>query len=64
MKPLETIRYACGECLVAYDVQLAPMSEWAEPDDPHAAGEIDYAPTCCPFCGSGDIKVLHDRPAR
>jgi hypothetical protein len=64
MKPLETIRYACGECLVTYDVQLAPVSEWLEPDDPDAVGELDYAPTCCPFCGSPEIKALHDRLTR
>jgi hypothetical protein len=64
MRPGETVRYACRECLVAYDVCLAPTSEWAEAEDPDVPEDIDYEPSCCPFCGSGDIKPLHDRPAR
>jgi hypothetical protein len=63
MRPLETIRFACGNCLVAFDLQLAPTSEWTEggldvPDD------IELPPTSCPFCGSSEIEALHDRHAR
>jgi hypothetical protein len=63
MKPLETMRFACGECLVVFDLQLAPTSEWAEGrlDVP---GDVELPPDCCLFCGSSEIRALHDRPAR
>jgi hypothetical protein len=56
MKPGETVRYACGECLVAFDVQLAPTKEWAE-GGVGVSKDVELPPTSCPFCGSGDIKV-------
>jgi hypothetical protein len=61
MKPLETTRFACGECLVAFDLCLAPASEWAE-GGLDAPDEIE--PDCCPFCGSPEIKATHDHPVR
>jgi hypothetical protein len=30
MKPRETIRFACEECSVVFDLWLAPPSEWAD----------------------------------
>jgi hypothetical protein len=52
MKPGETIRIACGECKIVFDLCVAPTSEWAE-DFESATGTInDIEPTCCPFCGA------------
>jgi hypothetical protein len=55
MKPGETIRYACGECLVAFDLRLAPTKEWAEGglDVPR---DVELPPISCPFCGSSEVK--------
>ena len=51
MKPGETIRIACGDCKIVFDLCVAPTSEWAE-DFESATGTIsDIEPTCCPFCG-------------
>jgi hypothetical protein len=30
MKPGETIRIACGDCQIVFDLCVAPTSEWAE----------------------------------
>jgi len=63
MKPGETIRIACGECNIVFDLCVAHTSEWAE-DFESATGTInDIEPTCCPFCGTaaGELRTLHDR---
>jgi hypothetical protein len=58
MKPGETIRYACGDCQIAFDLCLAPFSECADGD----MADLDEAePKCCPFCGAGELKPTHDR---
>jgi ribosomal protein S27AE len=60
MKSLETIRFACGDCHVVFDLCLAPFSECADGD----LADIDDSedPTVCPFCGAGEIKPTHTRP--
>ena len=61
MKPGETIRIACGDCNIVFDLCVAPTSEWAE-DFESATGTInDIEPTCCPFCGARELRSLHDR---
>ena len=60
MKPLETVRFACGDCHIVFDLWLAPTSQWADGD---LADVTEAEPTCCPFCGAGELKALHDRPA-
>jgi hypothetical protein len=56
---VETIRYACGDCQAVFDLCVAPLSEWAEIVDEDEL--TDFAPTCCPFCGSAELKMMHDR---
>lgn len=61
MKAGETIRFACGDCQIVFDLSISPPSDWPEPlerDDLHAV-----EPICCPLCGSGELKPLHDRAA-
>ena len=49
MKPGETIRIACGDCKIVFDLCVAPTSEWAE-DFESATGTInDIEPTCRHF---------------
>ena len=63
MKPGETIRIACGECKIVFNLGVAPASEWVE-DFESATGTInDIEPTCCPFCGAAacELRSLHDR---
>jgi len=55
----ETLRFACGDCQVVFDLCLAPASERAE--QPEEGVEEDIDPTCCPFCGSSEIEPTHDR---
>ena len=64
MKPGETIRFACGDCQIVFDLCLAPASERAMEAPEELAGE-DLDPTCCPFCGAhaaSELKALNDRP--
>jgi hypothetical protein len=66
MKPGETIRIACGECNIVFDLCVAPPSEWGEDFDSSTDTVNDIEPTCCPFCGAaaGELKDLHDRATR
>jgi hypothetical protein len=61
MKPGETIRFACGECDIAFDLRVAPPSEWEEGMECDATDEFE--PICSPFCGaqSSKLKRPHDR---
>ena len=64
MKPGETIRIACGDCNVVFDLCVAPTSEWPEEMDPAVAPVDQIDAVCCPFCGAsaGELGPLHDRP--
>lgn len=61
VKPNETIRFACGECQVVFDLRVAPGSEWAEgiPEGGEPVKAVSLI--CCPFCGVGahELKMLH-----
>jgi hypothetical protein len=61
MKPGETIRFACGDCQIVFDLNISPPSEWPEHLELDDLGDIE--PTGCPFCGAGELKPLHDRTA-
>jgi hypothetical protein len=30
MRPGETVRFACEECQIVFDLHIAPMAEWVE----------------------------------
>jgi hypothetical protein len=62
MKPNETIRFVCHECLTVFDICLAPPSEWPEADLEDDGSPIDINVNACPFCGSADVKPKHDAP--
>jgi len=51
MKPGETIRIACGECKIVFDLCVAPASEWAEDFNTSTEPVNDIEPTCCPLSG-------------
>ena len=59
MKPNETIRFACGDCQIVFDICVAPGSEWADELE-HDIEEVGE-PTVCPFCGAVELKATHDR---
>jgi hypothetical protein len=64
MKPGESIRFACGECQIVFDLCVAPASEWAEmQDEDDFEGPLEVGlPARCPFCESAELRVTHDRP--
>ena len=57
----ETIRFACLDCQIVFDLNIAPPSEW--PEQLGLDDLDDIEPACCPFCGAAQLKHLHDRPA-
>jgi hypothetical protein len=64
MKPSETVRFGCDECMVVFDLRLAPVSERLEhfeEDDSPMDVKIP-APFSCPFCQQNSLRVIHDRP--
>ena len=68
MMPLETIRYARGDCRIVFDICMAPEDEGSELMTPEEkAVPLDVDPTVCPFCGAGELTAKHDiathRPA-
>ena len=59
----QTIRFACGECNVVFDLGLLPRVQWREqPVDEPADNKA--AVTGCPFCGSAEVRAQHDVPLR
>jgi hypothetical protein len=66
MKPGETVRVACGECQVAFDITIAPRDEWRElPNDENEPDEecTLMEDAACPFCSSYDLKMQADQSA-
>jgi hypothetical protein len=63
MKPGETIRFACDECQIVFDLCVAPVSEWVEQQNEKDFEDAEVeAPERCPFCELGELRVAHDRP--
>jgi hypothetical protein len=61
IKPLQTVRYGCYECMIVFDLAVAPPTEWVEQYEDED-GNIDTEPIMCPFCGSAELKPQHDQP--
>jgi Zn finger protein HypA/HybF involved in hydrogenase expression len=64
MRPGETVRFACHDCQIVFDLTVAPVSEWVEEldeSDSESPMEVE-SPVQCPFCESMDLHVTHDRP--
>jgi hypothetical protein len=59
LKGIAVLRIQCNECLVMFDLQIVGMVEIE--DDPEPID--DARPASCPYCGSAEIKPLHDMPA-
>ena len=60
MKPGETIRYTCDECLTVFGLSIAPVAEWAETMDDTTDADIYMEPTCmmcCPYCGASESNL-------
>lgn len=63
MKPLEVVRFVCGECGIGFDITVAPYDEWCEQLDVEADGEPMVMPDAeCPFCGARELRQASDRP--
>lgn len=57
MKPGESVRFACGDCGIVFDLCVAPVAEWPEwMDDPPNM----FVPSLCSFCGAAELRSVHD----
>jgi hypothetical protein len=59
MRANEVVRFRCGDCQIVFDlcvdheratevVEGPPLTDFGEP-------------TCCPFCGAGELTTLNDQ---
>ncbi len=65
MKLGQSTRFVCRECLIAFDITVAPRCEWPELPEDESENDMDIeimSDAACPFCGSGDITARHDQP--
>lgn len=63
MKPGETVRFACDECQIVFDLTIAPSSEWVEQFDDNEHDDVEINPPCrCPFCNLSKLRPLHVKP--
>jgi hypothetical protein len=60
MKPNQPIRFHCGDCQAVFD--LCVDSVWAALVAADLGTKTIDTPeaSCCPFCGAGELKALHD----
>jgi hypothetical protein len=59
MKVNEVLRFRCGDCQIVFDLCVDHLRETEVMDGPPV---IDFGePTCCPFCGAGELTSLHDQ---
>ena len=62
MKVGQVVRYLCGDCQVVFDLGVHGVRETEFADEPPVT---DFGePTCCPFCGAGELTPLHDQAVR
>jgi hypothetical protein len=66
MRPGETVRFACDECRMAFDITMAPPAEWREPqDDKDYRVPVDVElPHFCPFCELGEVRTAKSAKAQ
>jgi Zn finger protein HypA/HybF involved in hydrogenase expression len=60
MKPNETVRYECEDCRFVFDLTIDSVRETEFVEEEEA---LDAEPSCCPFCGAGELRAVHDSPA-
>jgi hypothetical protein len=61
MKPNETVRYECEDCCFVFDLTLDSVRETEVVEEEEA---LDAEPSCCPFCGAGELRAVHDSPTQ
>ena len=59
MKPGEPMRFICDECLIAFDIVVAPRQQWPElPDESDLDVDVEVLEdAACPFCGAANLKM-------
>jgi hypothetical protein len=57
---MSSFRFKCEECLIVFDICAAPPGDWLEPMPDDTESGPPTRLECCPFCGSTDVKMMHD----
>ena len=59
MRANESVRFHCGDCQIVIDLCVDHERETEVVEGPPVT---DFGePTCCPFCGAGELSPTHDR---
>jgi hypothetical protein len=62
MKANEVARFHCGDCQIVFDLSVDHIRDTEAACGPPVT---DFGePTCCPFCGAGELTPLHDQAVR
>ena len=62
MKAAEVVRFRCTDCQIVFDLRVDHEREIEFTEEPPVT---DFGePTCCPFCGAGELTPLHDQAVR
>jgi ribosomal protein S27AE len=62
MRANEVVRYHCGDCQVVFDLCVDHVRETEVTE---GAPVVEFGvPTCCPFCGAGELTPQHDTAIR
>jgi hypothetical protein len=61
MRANEVLRSHCGDCQAVFDLRLDHVREVEVTGEPPLLELAE--PTCCPFCGAGELSALHERAA-
>jgi hypothetical protein len=62
MKPSEVVRFHCEDCQIVFDLCVDHQRQVEVVEE---ASLTDFGePTCCPFCGAGELTSQHDTAIR
>ena len=59
MRAGETIRFECEDCRFDFDLTIDSVRETEVVEEEE---DLDAEPSCCPFCGAGELRAVHDSP--
>jgi hypothetical protein len=56
-----SLRFACGDCQIVFDLTVAPKSKWEKQYDAKATLDDAGVPSIRAFCGPGERTAVKNR---